>query len=146
MSTTEKIRIDESEWDAQERGMRAARGQDPGGMDAATACYRRVADALVAHSGSEPPDDFAAAVAARVARHEAGIERVLWRTLLAAFALASIVVAAIYGGRSWQALHLWSGDAAMGWMSVGAACAILSWLFSRLLEFADHGPHLRHAR
>lgn len=146
MNTTEKIRIDQSEWDAQERGMRAARGQGPDGTDAATSCYRRVADALITYPGSEPPEDFAAAVAAHVARHEVGIERILWRVLLVAFALASIAVTAIYGGRSWQVLHLWTGDAAMGWMSAGAVCAVLSWLFSRLLEFADHGTHLGHAR
>lgn len=145
MSTTEKIRIDESEWEAQERGMRAARGRESDGMDAAASSYRRVAEALLADPGSGPPDDFAAAVASRVARHEAGIERFLSWMLLAVLALASIVVSAVYGGRVWQVLHLWSGDAALGWMSAGAGCAVLSWLFSRLLEFADHEAP-RHAR
>ena len=96
MNTRDKHAIDESEWEAQERGMRAALGRDTDGLpDEAVATYRAVAEALMSAPRSEPPDDFAADVVERVARHDAGSERLLSRILLFVFLAASAMAGAL---------------------------------------------------
>lgn len=146
MSTRDKLLIDESEWEAQERGMRAALGGDTGGLlDEAAVDYRFVAEALISVPHSEPPDDFAADVVKCVARHDAGLESLLSRILLAVFLVASTMMGVRYGEQGWQALHqMLSGDA-LGWALIAMGCVTLSWIGSRLLELAGHVGDQRHA-
>jgi len=134
MSMTDKPLVDESEWEAQERGKRAAPGRDAAGLDAAAAAYRIVAKTVVSIPRSEPPDDFAAAVVKRIARQDAELERLLSRILLVVFVAACIVVGVQYGGQWWQALHRTLGDAALGWMVAGTGCLTLSWVLRQLFE------------
>ncbi|MBN6152173.1 hypothetical protein JR065_17660 [Xanthomonas sp. AmX2] len=142
MNMTDKRLDDETEWEAQERGRRAARGREAGGMDAADADYRIVAQALASAPLAGPPADFAAGVAERVARHDAGIERAMSRILLAVFAIALLGVGVRYGAQGWQPLRYALGEVSLGWLLAGAGCVILSWTGRRLFELAGHarGP------
>ncbi|MCW4454385.1 hypothetical protein OK348_06210 [Flavobacterium sp. MXW15] len=145
MSMTHKSPIDENEWQAQERGMRAARDHAPAGTDAATADYRIVAEALMSAPRSAPPADFATGVAGHIARHDAGIERLLSRILLAAFLLVSIVAGVLYGDHAWQSLQQALGGEVVEWMLAGAGCVVLSWICSLLLRRADYADTPRRA-
>ncbi len=137
MNTTDEPLIAPGEWEAQERGMRAASGRDAGGMDRAAANYRVVAGAVMSVPRSGPPQDFAADVVKRVARHEAGLERLLSRMLLVAFLIACVIVGVHYGEPWWRALHqAFHGDA-LGWVLAGMGCVAVSWL-GRVLELAGH--------
>lgn len=140
MSMTDNPPIDESEWAAQERGMRAVLAQDATGMDAATMDYSVIARALVTAPHGEPPNGFADDVAKRITRRGARVERLLSRTLLAAFVLTSIIVCVQYGGQWWRPLHRSFGDEALQWMLVATACAALSWTSRQLLELAAQAP------
>lgn len=135
MSMTDRPGFDESEWQAQERGMRAAPGGDAGGMDAATAHYRVVAGALRSLPLGEPPVDFAAGVAGRIARHDAGLERAMARILSVVLVVASIVVGVRYGGPWLQSLHQGFGGEASGWMLAGMGCVVLSWICNLLARW-----------
>lgn len=143
MSMTDKARIDESEWQAQERGVRAALGGDASGLDAAAVNYRAVAKALMSFPRSEPPDNFAAEVVQRVAGQDAGFERLLSRLLLAVFLVVSILVGVRYGEQWWQPLHQTLSDDALDWLLTGMGCLILSWICSRLLASASHAGEPR---
>ncbi len=145
MNTSGKPPIDEAEWQAQERGMRAAREGDALGMNGLAEDYAIVARALVSPPRSEPPADFAADVAEHITRHEAGRERLWSRILLAASVLASIVVCARYGGPWWQPLRQSFDNDASGWMLAVAGCVALSWAARQLLVFArlPGGAHRR---
>jgi hypothetical protein len=146
MSKRETSPIDESEWEAQERGMRAAPGGDAGGLTgAAEAHYRLVGRALVSLPRSGPPAGFAADVVKRIARHDAGLERLLSRLLLAAFLVASAFVGARYGEQWWQALNASFGGDALGWLLIATGCVGLSWMGRRCLELANHDGDTRHA-
>lgn len=142
---TDKTLIDEREWEAQERGMRAARGRDAGSLDVVALNYRQVAEALISAPLGEPPDSFAAAVVKHAARHDAGIERLLSRILLAVFLVATIMLGVLFGEQWWQSLHQTLGDDAQGWVLTGIGCVTLSWLFSRVLELASHAGEPRRA-
>jgi hypothetical protein len=126
---------DEREWEAQERGMRAAREQAPADLDPLALEYRKVARAVVSHPVGAPPGDFVARAAAHVARHEGGIERPLSGVLLAVFAVALVAAAVIYGARYWQVFQH-SGEPATGWMLAGLACVVLSWVSRQLAVIA----------
>lgn len=126
---------DEHEWEAQERGMRAARGQAPADLDPLALEYRKVARAVISHPVGAPPGDFVARAAARLARHEGGIERPLSRLLLAVFAVALVAAAVIYGARYWQAFQQ-PGEPASGWVLAGLACVVLSWVSRQLRDIA----------
>ncbi|WP_426284611.1 hypothetical protein [Luteibacter sp. E-22] len=126
---------DEREWEAQERGMRAALGQTPSDLDPLALEYRKVARAVISQPVGAPPGDFVARAAAHVARHEGGIERPLSRVLLAVFAVALVGAAVIYGARYWQAFQQ-PGEPASGWVLAGLACVVLSWVSRQLAVIA----------
>ncbi|WP_448097558.1 hypothetical protein [Luteibacter yeojuensis] len=124
---------DEREWEAQERGMRAARGEGPADLDPLALNYRKVASAVISHPVGAPPGDFVARAAAHVARHEGGIERPLSRVLLAVFAVALVAAAVIYGAPYWQVFQQ-PGEPASGWVLAGLACVVLSWVSRQLRD------------
>lgn len=140
MTTKDNTRIDEGEWQAQERGMRAALGHDEGRLDTATAHYRIVAGAVASLDRSQPPANFAGDVVRHVARHDAGIERLLLQILFAAFLITLIVVAVQYGGHGWQALHSARYSDVLAWVPTGLGCIALSWLCRRVFEPGGHAP------
>lgn len=141
MSMTRESSIDEREWQAQERGMRAAHGDDAGvaGIaDLRTAHYRVVAQALRSTPGTQPPADFASSVARlAVTRSDAGLERVLSQILLVVFAISSLVVVALYGGRWWQSVHQAFGGDTLAWLLAGMGCLVVSWVFGQLRSIRD---------
>lgn len=151
MSMTREPPIDEREWQAQERGMRAARGQasaetdtsnTAGTADMPTAHYRAVAHALRTAPGSEPPIDFAISVAGLATpRSDAGLERTLSRILLAVFAVSSLVVLALYAPRGWQSVRqAFDGDG-LAWLLAGIGCLLVSWVFAQLRAIEPAGLH-----
>lgn len=146
MNVTDEPLIDDDEWDAQERGMRAPGERGVHGLEPATARYALVADALRSMPAATPPPDFAAAVAHRIGNRDAWFERLLWRTLLGVFAAALAVAAARYGARSWQALLHVLGDAASGWVLAGAAGLTLAGACRWLVELAQAPRAGTHAR
>lgn len=141
MNTPDKPNVDPAEWDAQEKGMRAAKGRDAADVDALAESYRLVARSLASGPRSEPPADFAASVVAHVAKHEAGVERLVSRALFAAFAAGAIVMGVLYGDECWAALKDLPGIDASGWVLLGTTCVILSWIPRQLLALTG----LRHA-
>lgn len=145
MGMTDKPPVDAGEWEMQERGMRAARGHEAGGRNAATEGYRVVAEALVAMPRSEPPADFAAGVARRIVRHDAGLESLLSRVLLAVFVAASVFACVHYGGQGWRPLRQALGEDALGWVLAALGCVALSWACGRLAACADAADGPRHA-
>lgn len=133
MSMTKEPSIDEREWQAQERGMRAAQGDDADTADFPTAPYRVVAQALRSTPCSQPPVDFASSVARLAAsRSDAGIERMLSQMLLAVFAISALVVVGLYAGRWWQSVHQAFGDDTLAWLLAGTGCLVVSWMFGQL--------------
>ncbi len=136
MSMTREPSIDEREWQAQERGMHAAQGDDAdlaSTADFRTARYRVVAQALRSTPVSRPPVDFASSVARlAVARRDAGLEHVLSHMLLVVFAISSLVVVALYGWQWWQSVHQAFGGDALAWLMAGTGCLVVSWVFGQL--------------
>lgn len=120
MTTDKQLPIDEAEWQAQEQALRS---QDNSVL----------ASALASHRIGEPPVDFAASVVANVAQHESAAERRTVRLLLATFAVVIGMAIAFYGASCWQALNSLPGDHARGWVVIGVACLVLSWV-PRLLR------------
>lgn len=138
MSMTREPSIDEREWQAQERGMRAAQGDDADAADFPTAHYRVVAQALRSTPCSQPPVDFASSVARLAAsRSDAGIERMLSQMLLAVFAISVLVVVALYAGRWWQSVDQAFGDDTLAWLLAGMGCLVVSWAFGQLRSIRD---------
>jgi hypothetical protein len=129
--------MDEAEWAAQERGMRAASGADAHGLSGTEASYRAVAEALASMPRSEPPADFAAGVVQRLARREAGLERPLSRILLAAFVLVAAILAVVHFEAGWQLLRQAFSDDALDWGVLGLGCVALSWVGHRVLEMSS---------
>lgn len=126
MSTDKQPTIDDAEWQAQQRAMRA--GYVSGHGDAGATSYRRVADALATHPSSEPPGDFAAGVIAHVARRQARGERAVTRIMLLTVAVAIFVTSVEYGEAWWTALNALPGHGARGWVIAGLACVAVSWI------------------
>jgi hypothetical protein len=130
-------RVDEREWQAQERALRELRAGMPsrdevlGGDEALVARYRHVARALAVPPAPGLHAGFAAEVARLAAtRHAApdtGFERGLLRALLLAMVLSSAVVVAVYGVQWWRASAQLLGTDTLGWTIAVAACAALSW-------------------
>lgn len=112
--------------------MRAARGHGTDASDPTTDSYRRVAMAVTSAPHREPPADFAAGVMLQIARREAGIERVLFRSLLLVLAAAAVIVTALYGDQWWQAMQGASTADALPWVMAGTACVVLSWMIGQL--------------
>lgn len=140
MNATNEPAIDEREWSAQETGMRAVYGRDTGEFSAAAADYRIVAEALRSAPRSQPPDDFAAGVAARIDRQNAGVERVVSRILVTVFMATSIAATVRYGSQAWQPLRQSLGDDALAWILIGMGCLVLTWLCRQLLEPMTQAP------
>ena len=137
MKETDKPRIDEAEWAAQERGMRAAAGADAHDLSGTEAAYRDVAEALASMPRSEPPADFAASVVGQLARREAGLERHLPRILLAGFVGVAAVLGAVNFEPGLQLLQqALSGDA-LDWVVLGLGCVALSWTGHRAREISS---------
>lgn len=135
MKETNKPRIDEAEWAAQERGMRAS--ADAHGLTGNEAAYRAVAEALASMPRSEPPADFAAGVVSQLARREAGLERHLPRILLVAFVGVATVLGVLNFEPGLQLLHQAFSDEALGWVVLGLGCVALSWAGHRAVEMSS---------
>lgn len=129
MSTADDPRIDPEEWQAQERGLRAALSGQRAGPDDVD--YLRIAEAIASAPQSGPPMRFARDVALRIARHDAGIERWVSRVLLAVLAIAALAVGTLFGPAWWSAIEQAAGRAATGWLLAGAGCVAVSWLAAR---------------
>ena len=132
--------IDTAEWQAQERARRNERLQLEGSADdAASARYRRVAQALRTAPMPALPLDFAQSTA-RLAKTrfgtagERGIEYWLVGALLIVLAVAGVGTAIVYGAAWWQAsvASLPGSPDAAAWMSALAACVAASWLATAL--------------
>lgn len=146
MSMNREPPIDELEWQAQERGMRATHGDAEVAADLPTAHYRVVAQALRSTPCSQPPVDFASSVARLAAiRSDAGIERTMSQMLLAVFAISALVVVALYGERWWQSVDQAVGNDTLAWLLAGMGCLAVSWVFGQLRSIRD-GTDLEAAR
>ena len=128
MKETDKPRVDEAEWAAQERGMRAAADANSHGLTGNEAAYRAVAEALASMPRSEPPTDFAAGVMQSLAQRDAGLERALSRALLALFVMVAATIGVVYGQPFWQLLGQALGSDALGWVMASIGCLSLSWM------------------
>jgi len=137
MNSRKEGQVDEHEWEMQERGLRAIRDPEAGGMDPAADSYRRVAAALNCAPRSEPPRDFAAEMAMQIDQQNAGIEQALFRGLFLGLAVSAIVVTALYGGRWWQAMQATPTDGALQWVAAVAGCVALSWVIGQLRRSAE---------
>ncbi|NYF35948.1 hypothetical protein [Stenotrophomonas sp. JAI102] len=126
MSTADEPRIDPEEWQAQERGLRAALSGQRAGPDDVD--YLRIAEAIASAPQRGPPMRFAREVALRIACHDAGIERWVSRVLLAVLAIAVLAVGTLFGPEWGRAIEQAAGTAAVGWMMAGVGCVSLSWI------------------
>lgn len=135
MKTPKQPMVDEAEWLAQERGMRALRSRDDEWLDEASARYRDVAAALAEYPQSRPPRDFAASVVAAVEQRQVKRRERALNVALGVFVLALVGAAAYYGDEGWHVL----GDGAAGWVLAGMVCVGLSWASQRFIEFVGAG-------
>ncbi|TBR39361.1 MULTISPECIES: hypothetical protein [Dyella] len=131
MSTPDKHDIDEREWAAQERAMRAPRHTAP--SDEMEASYRWVARAAASQPLSGPPADFAASMAAAIVGTESRFERLLSRCLFLVFLLVAGVVTLVALKLAGDAMSA-SGD--LRWMVAGAGCIAVTWGYKQLRELA----------
>lgn len=127
-------RIDEREWQEQERAREACSGSSEGTGPGASP-YRRIAEALRAAPPPALPADFAATVAraaARQPRLETGLESGLVLILGALLVLGGIATALIYG-RNWFdplfSLLARAPSMPVRLAAMLAICVGLSWLF-----------------
>ena len=116
--------VDEQDWRAQERAIAAPSG-DP--RDAL------LARALRTLPVSQPPDGFAAEVAALAAagarvdtEADGGLERILLRVLLLLLSRVAAGALAYYGGGWWAAARSALGAGAAQWAFAGLACLLMS--------------------
>jgi len=133
-------RIDEREWQAQERALQDARSGTPSN-DPLAARYRAVAEALRAPLPELLPPDFAARVAAQV-RHaplDARFEGTLVRTLTTLLGLSGAATAALYG-RQWLPAILGplqlDSASALNWALALGACIAATCLAEPLRRVA----------
>ncbi len=127
--------VEEREWQAQERALQDLRA-GVAAQDPLAARYRAVVAALRAPVPDGLPPDFAARVAAQVARvaHaplDTRLERTLVNALTVLLGLSGAVTAAVYG-RQWlpailAPLHLDSASA-INWALALGTCVAMSWL------------------
>lgn len=136
MNSTRETRIDEHEWESQERGLRAVRNGVATAMDPLAESYRHVAAALDSAPRSEPPGDFAADMVMQIARQSTGIERMLFRGLVLALAASALIVTALYGEQLLQTVQASSTYGALQWIAAGSGCVALSWMASQLRRSA----------
>lgn len=141
--------FDAGEWDAQERGLRSARQAVDDPPDPAARDYRLVARAIATAPRSQPPPDFAAAVAASagadagVGTRDPGYERILVRGLLLVLGAAAVVVAALSAGPAWQALRAASTAGTMPWAAAAAACVAAAWALGQAQQLRGLPPATR---
>jgi hypothetical protein len=133
-------RIDEREWQAQERALQDVRTGTPS-TDPLAARYRAVAEALRAPLPELLPPDFAARMAAQV-RHaplDARFEGTLVRTLTTLLGLSGAASAALYG-RQWLPAILGplqlDSASALNWTLALGACVAITWLAEPLRRMA----------
>ena len=139
--SSDHARIDEREWQAQERALQDARSGMPS-TDPLAVRYRAVAEALRAPLPDLLPPDFAARVAARVVRHaplDARFEGTLVRTLTTLLGLSGVASAALYG-RQWLPAILGplqlDSASALNWALALGACIAITWLAEPLRRVA----------
>ncbi len=118
---------EQEEWQAQERGLRAARGDRATGRDPLAERYLLLSEALAAAPVAEPPADFAATVSARIAQQDAAMERTLTTLLVCALALSLVVVTGMYGDKVLQVLRVGLPEGSMAVMFSALACISLTW-------------------
>ena len=154
MKTHDPVDVDEPEWLAQERARLEARnGAATPSDDPMVARYRKLSQALRTPMADALPEDFAANVA-RLAQAgvvvqstdeapEAAFELGLTRVFVGLFAIAALIVAAMYGSQ-WLPpilglLHLDSA-VAVNWALALAACVGATWATEQLRRHKER-PH-----
>lgn len=139
MNSNKEPPFDDREWEIQELGMLAARGDGTDAMDPAAESYRRIATALINTQRYDPPPDFAVGVVEQIAVRDAGIDRVIFRSFALVLVAASIIMAALYGDQWWQAIQEELTGSARQWLTVGTGCVVLSWMMGRLHQLLTIG-------
>ena len=135
---TELDRLQELEWQAQERALRELRERiDLHSTDPRVAEYRLIARALRQPMPDLLPAHFARDLAARVGNVplDTRLERWLMRVLIGAMVVSGLVAAMVYGGDWWNALAGSVPQASattINWMLAAGACVAGSWLFERV--------------
>ncbi len=146
---TELDRLQELEWQAQERALRDERERDGSqSTDARVAEYRLVARALRQSMPDGLPADFARQLAACVGHVplDTRLERWLTRLLVGAMAVSGMVAALVYGADWWHAAIgsiPQTSAPTLDWISAVAACMGASWLFERMRSPASHANAAR---
>ncbi|MEJ7746941.1 MAG: hypothetical protein WKF61_09355 [Luteimonas sp.] len=141
---TEFDRLQELEWQAQERALREERersGVPP--TDSRIAEYRLIARALRQPLPDLLPADFARDLAARVGHVplDTRLERWLMRLLVGAMVMSGLATALIYGAGWWQAVVdsvPQTSATTVNWIFAIAACMGGSWLFECMRQVAAH--------
>lgn len=146
---TELDRLQELEWQAQERALREER--EHSGVQSAghfsteprIAQYRLIARALQQPMPDLLPDDFAKALAARVGHVplDTRLERWLMRLLTGTLAVSGSVAMLVYGPGWWQAVASSVPDTSatsINWICAVGACMGGSWLLEQLRHVATH--------
>ena len=129
--------VDEREWQAQERAMRAGRRAPSldDDDDVQAASYRAIGRALRAPPMAPLPAHFAADVArCAQAAHDAGaerVERILTHALIAMLGLSAGVICMIYGAQWLPAFETAMPDGGGAWLALVAACAGMHWTMER---------------
>lgn len=128
--------VDEREWQAQERAMRAARNAAPlDDEDMQAASYLGVSRALRAPPMAPLPMAFAADVARRAqAVQDANaerFERILTHALIAVLGLSACVICVIHGAQWLPALESAMPDGGGTWLALVAACVGMHWTMER---------------
>lgn len=146
--SVDRLPVDESEWQAQERAWRDDRDGVARGDDPLQASYRTVVRALRTPPPGRLPSNFAVQVAARaagMATHrplDLRFEQRLMRALVGVFALSAAVAAALYGQQALAGLAALvpalSADGSRDWITLVAGCMGLSWSL-HLLRRRRHG-------
>lgn len=135
-------RIDEREWQMQERALREERFGAAAGDDPGIAAYRHVARALREPLPDALPSDFAEAIAAQAARlpvrGESALERWLVRLLYVAFVVSALYFVAQDGGAWLRAsvslLPTADMAAVRSWGLALGACVGMTWGMARVRD------------
>lgn len=146
---TEFDRLQELEWQAQERALREERERADVHSTGHLVAEPRIAEyRLVARALRQPmpdllPADFAQQLAARIGHVplDTRLERWLMRLLIGAMAVSGIVAMLIYGAGWWDAVASsvpQTSATTINWIYAVGACMAGSWLFERLREAANH--------
>jgi hypothetical protein len=130
--------VDEREWQAQERAMRAERNAVPLGDDTQAAPYLGISRALREPPMAPLPMDFAADVARHVqAAQDANaerFERILMHALIAVLGVSAGVLCVIHGAQWLRAIGNAMPDGGGTWLAVVATCAGMHWTMERWRE------------